>query len=97
MCAGNCRSDGRTLQTQTAPSPQLWGSGTGRTGEPVATSSPGGARRHPKPSVAGCQYGGICATSCAALVGPAVFAQLAPYLEGREKAGPVLPHPAVRP
>jgi len=32
-----------------------------------------------------------------ALVGPAVFAQLAPYLEGREKAGHVLPHPAARP
>jgi hypothetical protein len=30
------------------------------------------------------------------LVGPEVFALLAPYLEAREKGGPLLPHPAVR-
>jgi hypothetical protein len=31
-----------------------------------------------------------------ALIGPEIFALLAPYLEAREKAGTVLPHPVVR-
>jgi hypothetical protein len=31
-----------------------------------------------------------------ALIGPEIFALLAPYLEGREKAGSALPHPAAR-
>ncbi len=31
-----------------------------------------------------------------ALVGPAVFALLAPYLEVREASGTLLPHPTVR-
>ena len=31
-----------------------------------------------------------------ALVGPDVFAQIAPYLEAREATGSVLPHPAAR-
>ncbi len=32
-----------------------------------------------------------------AMTGPAVYQRLAAYLEAREKAGPMLPHPATRP